>query len=92
MEEKKSAFSHKVTFTNRQGGTVTGVRDVSSFDDKEILLLTDFGKMILKGEKLHVGRLDLAQGEVDITGRVDCFQYVQKSAQPEESLWKRMFR
>lgn len=93
MEEKKNLYSHKIALSNRQGGSVTGVKDVSSFDEKEILLLTDFGKIILKGEKLHVSRLDLDKGEVDLSGRVDSLQYVQKgNLRQEESLWKRMFR
>ena len=93
MEEKKNAVSHKVILSNRQGGTVTGVKDVSSFDEKEILLLTEYGKIVLKGENLHVSRLDLDKGEVDLSGREDSLLYSQKNAGPrEESAWKRMFR
>lgn len=93
MEENKNGISHKLILNNRQGGTVTGVRDVSSFDEKEILLLTDFGKITVKGEKLHVSRLDLDQGEVDLSGRVDSLVYSQKNAvRQQEPLWKRMLR
>lgn len=94
LEEKKKTIAHKVMLSSRQGGTITGVRDVSSFDEKEVLLLTDFGRITLKGEKLHVSRLDLEQGEVDVEGRIDSLVYSQKNSgkAAEESGWKRLFR
>lgn len=79
--------------TDRRDGTITGVRDVHSFDEKEILLLTEEGKLLIKGEELHVTRLNLEKGEVDIQGKVDYLNYLSKSPKGgEESLLKRMFR
>lgn len=93
MEERKVLPPHKLMLENRQGGTITGVRDVNSFDEKEILLLTDAGKLLVKGEQLHVKRLNLEKGEVDIEGKVDSLTYLSKSTdKKEESLLKRMFR
>ena len=78
---------------NRQGGRITGVRDVNSFDEKEILLFTDAGKLVIKGEQLHVKQLNLEKGEVDLEGRVDSLTYLSKNTdKKEESLLKRMFR
>lgn len=85
--------SHRLSLDDRQNGTMTGVRDVSSFDEKEILLLTAEGKLLIKGEQLHVKRLNLEKGEVDIEGRVDSLTYLSKNTdKKEESLLKRMFR
>lgn len=85
--------SHRVILENRQGGTVTGVRDVNSFDEKEILLHTEAGKLVIKGAQLHVKRLDLEKGEVELEGKVDSMTYLSKgSEKKEESLLKRMFR
>lgn len=93
MEERKVLPPHKLMLENRQGGTITGVRDVNSFDEKEILLLTDAGKLLIKGDQLHVKRLNLEKGEVDIEGKVDSLTYLSKSTdKKEESLLKRMFR
>ena len=38
MEEKKVLSPHSLMLENRQGGRITGVKDVKSFDEKEILL------------------------------------------------------
>ena len=93
MEENRLLSSHKLILENRQGGTVTGVRDVSSFDEKEILLVTEAGKLLIKGEQLHMKRLNLERGEVDLEGKVDSLTYLSKNMdKKEESLLKRMFR
>ena len=80
LEEKRTLSAHSLTLNNRQGGRITGVRDVNSFDEKEILLFTDAGKLVIKGE-------------VDLEGRVDSLTYLSKNTdKKEESLLKRMFR
>ena len=93
MEEKKTGISHRIELWDRRGGTVSGVSDVKSFDEKEILLFTEAGKLVIKGEQLHVKRLDLEKGEVDQEGKTDSMTYLSKnSGKKEESLLKRMFR
>lgn len=93
MEEKRIIPPHKLMLEKRQGGTITGVRDVNSFDEKEILLLTEEGKLDIKGEQLHVKQLNLEKGEVELEGRIDSLTYLSKgNDKKEESLLKRMFR
>lgn len=93
MEERKTTLSHKLMLENRQGGTITGVLDVHSFDEEEMILLTEAGKLVIKGEQLHVKRLNLENGEVDIEGKVNSLTYTSKSVEKkDESLLKRMFR
>lgn len=93
MEEKKTLLTHKLILQNRQNGTVTGVLDVHSFDEEEILLQTDAGKLQIKGEQLHIRCLNLEKGEVDIDGKVNSLLYLTKNIdKKEESFLKRMFR
>ena len=40
---------HKVTMTNRRTCTVNGVNDVLSFDLREILLETEQGMLMIRG-------------------------------------------
>lgn len=79
LEEKRTLSAHSLTLNNRQGGRITGVRDVNSFDEKEILLFTDAGKLVIKGEQLHVKQLNLEKGEVDLEGRVDSLLICQRT-------------
>ena len=77
MEENMATKqrAHKVMLTNRRTCMVSGVTDVLSFDLAEILLETDQGMLMIKGKDLHVNRLTLERGEVDIEGQIDSFTY-----------------
>ena len=75
MEEKQYAKAHKLQLNNRRTGTISGVTDVISFDIAEILLETEQGMLTIKGADLHVNRLTLEKGEVDIEGRIDSLAY-----------------
>ena len=93
MEEKKILSTHSLMLENRQNGRITGVKDIKSFDEKEILLFTQARKLVIKGEQLHVKQLDLEKGEVDLEGKVDSLTYLSKNTDNrDESLFKRMFR
>ncbi len=71
MEEKTGSKAHKVLLGNRKTGNFSGVVDVLSFDVAEILLETEQGMLLIKGNDLHVNRLSLEKGEVDIEGKID---------------------
>ena len=89
-----SSHAHKVTMTNRRTCTINGVQDVLSFDVHEILLETEQGMLMIKGEDLHVNRLSLEKGEVDIYGKIDSFTYsdVPHHGQKNESFLTKLFR
>ena len=94
MEENKLTKSHKIVLTNRKGGNFTGVLDVISFDISEILLETEQGMLNVKGKDLHVNRLNLEKGEVDIEGVVDTLSYSQvpTSIKKPENLLGKWFK
>lgn len=95
MEDLNSSTrTHRMTMTNRKNCTVNGVNDVLSFDIHEILLETEQGMLMIKGDDLHVSRLTLEKGEVDIDGRIDSFTYSDAagSGHKGESLLSKLFR
>lgn len=59
---------HKLMLTNRRTCTISGVNDVLSFDVNEILLETEQGMLMIKGNELHVSRLSLDKGRWISTG------------------------
>ncbi len=89
-----SSRMHKVSMTNRRLCVINGVKDVISFDVQEVRLETELGMLQIKGEDLHVSRLTLERGEIDIDGRIDSFIYMDEGSMggKKESLWERMFR
>lgn len=95
MEDLNSSTRmHKMTMTNRKNCTINGVNDVLSFDIHEILLETEQGMLMIKGDDLHVSRLTLEKGEVDVDGRIDSFTYSDAagSGHKSESLLSKLFR
>ena len=93
MEEKQPAGVHRFSLENRRKAVLAGVQDIHSFNENEILLQTEAGKVQIKGEQLHVKSLDLEKGEAEIEGKVNSVSYLTKNAQKkEEPLLKRMFR
>ena len=87
MEEKSAQKVHKVMLSNRRSGVLNGVVDVLSFDVGEILLM-------IKGSELHVSRLTLEKGEIDIEGRIDSLAYSDggSASKQGESFLGRLFK
>ena len=93
MDEKRSTSRPRHIHSRLKGGSITGIREVISFDEKEILLHTEEGKLSVKGEALHVKHLDLESGEISLAGKIDSLAYLgSNNDKKEESLLKRMFR
>ena len=94
MEEKQYSKAHKLILSNRRTSTITGVSDVISFDITEVLLETEQGMLMIKGSDLHVNRLTLEKGEIDIEGRIDSLAYSEVTSfqKQSESLLGRLFR
>ena len=94
MEEKQMQRAHRISVIGRKSGTVSGISDVLSFDENEILLDTDLGMLTIKGKNLHIGRLSLELGEVDMEGEIDSLLYSQRGhkKKKEVSLARRLFQ
>lgn len=96
MEEKNSSGigPHKLLLQGRKMAELTGVKDVVSFDAKEVVLNTTMGALIIRGNDLVVKRLTVEKGEVDLEGQMDSFLYADKPGKTGdgESLLKRLFR
>lgn len=94
MEEKLNRRPHKLEVMGRGTGSVTGIEDVVSFDENQIILDTDMGLLTIKGKNLHVSRLTLEKGEVDIEGTFDSFTYSSNEhyRKSGESLFSRLFK
>lgn len=96
MEELNSVNkrTHKLMLSNRRTCNLTGINDVLSFDENEIILETDQGMLMIKGMDLHVSRLTLDKGEVDIDGKFDSFTYSEQTGlnTKGESLLARLFK
>ena len=94
MDEKVSIRPHRLTIENRASGTMTGIREVVSFDENQVVLDTDMGLLTLKGKELHVSRLTLEKGEVYLNGTIESLTYSSNAAlrRSGEPLLSRLFK
>ena len=95
MEERQAVKSHRLIVNNRKTSTVTGVLDVLSFDLNEILLETEQGMLMVKGTDLHVNRLTVEKGEVDLSGNIDSIAYSSTTtavSQNGEGFFSKLFK
>lgn len=75
MEENSNAYQN-VIIEGRKKLSISGVRDVISFDDETILLDTTLGKMTVKGEELHVTNFNTETGDLIAMGSVHAVVYM----------------
>lgn len=92
MELKKDHKEEKhssVILEDRNKMSLTGVVEVIRFDDEEINLNTIVGRLLIKGEKLKMHKLDVQNGEVVVTGVINSFVYRGKK---DENIISKLFK
>lgn len=89
MPEQFVKSSHSLILDNRTNLTLTGVCDVSGFDEQTVNLITDCGVLIVKGESLHINKLNLDSKDVSIDGNISSLQYLVNST---KSLKSKLFK
>jgi sporulation protein YabP len=88
---KPRSRMHSVHIDNRARMSVTGVNDVESFHECEIILETEAGVLRIEGEGLHLTKLNLDDGQVMVEGEVTALEY--EDTQPEKTgLFSRVFK
>lgn len=87
-EELNFDRPHHVSLEARRKLTLTGVRDVESFDEESIVLRTSCGTLVIEGEGLHVEKLSLDGGDVNVEGQIDLLSY-EDDAPPRRGFFSR---
>lgn len=66
---------HRLQIEGREKLSISGVEDVVRFDESCIVTTTSAGTLIITGEELHIGKLSLDGGEMQVDGRIDAVTY-----------------
>ena len=82
---------HTLTSADRKTLALTGIVDVDSFDEREIIAYTDLGGLTVAGEGLHISRLSLGSGDLEIDGHIRSLTYTDASGRKKGLLGK-LFR
>ncbi len=90
MEERASS-RHTITIDKREKLSASGVTDVLSFDEENIVAQTDKGILIIQGHNLHINNLNPDKGELAAEGTITSLSYEEEGL-TKSGLWGRLFK
>ena len=72
IEEKKNSKPkvQNLIMENREKLSISGVIDVSSFNNENIIMETELGTLIVKGDDLRISKLNLENSEMVLEGDI----------------------
>ena len=80
---------HSLRLEGRGRLSITGVDDVSGFDENTVILTTGQGDLCIRGRELHIEKIDLEAGQLELQGQIRELSYDEPAA--SSSLWTRLF-
>ena len=80
---------HRVECTARSAVEITAVTGVVAFDEEEIVLETEAGKMRIEGEGLRITVLSLENGVVSAVGKIDGIVYKKEPGEKRSGFFAR---
>ena len=75
LDDKTPAWRHQITLFDREEMTIDGVLSLGSYDEKEIVMETEHGMLLVKGEGLNIKQLNLDKSNVIVDGLVKSITY-----------------
>lgn len=87
--------AHEIRIINRGLMMVKGVMHIESSDDQEVVLDTDLGLLIIRGDGLQIKSLNVQDGNCTLEGTMVSVQYTHGSGSRQKgakSLFERLLR
>lgn len=92
FDESQSNIVQNVILENRKKLTLTGIKDVLSFDDEIIVVESELGLINIKGTDLKVNKISVETGDVIIEGTIKMIEYSDKDILSKQSLMSKIFK
>lgn len=90
-QENKPKMPHNIILEDRKMLSISGVEDIDSFDEQAIVLYTNYGELVIKGENLHINKLNVDTGELSVEGNIHTLVY--SDDQPKQKgVFSKIFR
>ncbi len=88
IEEKRvpKPKTHNLIIENRERLSLSGVIDVESFNDECVVVETDLGALVIRGEDLHISKLNLDSSELNIEGDIISLEYIDGGGSKSKGL------
>ncbi len=82
---------HSLYMSNRKSMSLSGVRDVLSFDENSVSIISVMGNIVIKGDNIKIGSFNTETGDMQIEGRFSAVVYLDNKGE-REGFFKRIFR
>ena len=98
IEERKNINNlgnviQNLILENRNKLSISGVKDVLSFDDQVVIMETELGLLTVKGEDLKINKLSIDTQEVVVEGEINNLSYSDHSKKQQDgSLFSKIFK
>ena len=90
-KNNKLAGTSNLMLSSLKNLSITGVKDVDRFDDKEIIAITNQGKLKINGANLKIGKLSVESGTLDLSGKINSLCYMD-SSELTKNFFKNLFK
>lgn len=81
---------HNIIMENRESLSMSGIKKVENFDEQIIVLLTEMGELTIKGENLHISKMDVDTGDLKVTGNI--YGLIYNETSKGTSIFKRLLK
>lgn len=78
---------------NRNKLSISGVKDVLSFDDQVVIMETELGLLTVKGDNLKINKLSIDTSEVIVEGEINALSYSNHGSREQEGgIFSKIFK
>lgn len=85
--ESVKSVPHSIRIDNRCSMILSGIEDVISFDENELILKSSMGVLSVDGKGLHIIHMSVESGDLTVEGHLDGLFYVDRE-KPKQGLFK----
>ncbi len=90
MNDEKQ--THSLSLVNRNLMELDGVTDVTSYDERKIVIETCMGILIIKGDELQITLLDISNKRLSISGHIRSMDYTNDKKEKKRGFLKKLFK
>lgn len=90
-DQKKPKVPHSIILKDRKCLTMSGIVDVGSFDEHEVSVYTEIGDLCIKGDNLHISKINLEYGDLTLDGEINSMIYSENRPQ-SQGFFSKLFK
>ena len=91
MQDKAIKVPHNIILEDRKALSISGVNDIDSFDEKLVVLYTELGELTIKGNNLHINKLNVDTGELTMDGEIIAIYYNEQKPKKNNQFFAKVF-